>query len=115
MIEKEARATVDKTIEMGDGDLLVGIVKAIGAGVLDTIYSPYHLVKKDVLLVRDNHGAIRYLKHGNLPLPKEVIEYNQERIAEREKVEGTKADIDMVINDTIFPSRHFTELVPAYK
>ena len=115
MIEKEARATVDKTIEMGDGDLLVGIIKATDAGVLDTIYSPYQPVKKNVLLVRDNHGAIRYLGHGNLPLPKEVIEYNQAKVAEREKASGINADIDMVINDTLFTSRHFTDLAPTYK
>ena len=114
MIEKEARATVDKTLDMGDGDPLVGAVRATEAGVLDTIYSPYHLVKKDVLLVRDNHGAIRYLKHGNLPLPKEVIEYNRAKIAEREKVGGIKADIHTVINDTLFPARHFAELAPDY-
>jgi len=111
MIEKEVRACVDRTIEMGERDVAVGIVKAIDAGVLDTIYSPWVPVKKNVLLVRDNHDAIRYLKHGNLPLPKEVIEYNQEKIAERESKEGTKADIHTVINDTISPGRHFTELI----
>ncbi len=115
MIEKEARATVDKVIEIGGGDPLVGIVKATDAGILDTIYSPFRPVRKDVLLVRDNHGAIRYLKHGNLPLPKEVIEYNREKIAEREKAEGVKADINMVIKDTTFSSRPFTELAPVYR
>ncbi|MFC1980857.1 hypothetical protein ACFLVN_01245 [Chloroflexota bacterium] len=115
MIEKEAKATIDKVIEMGDGDPLVGAAKATDAGVLDTIYSSYRRVKKDVLVVRDIHGAIRYLKYGNLPLPKEVIEYNQAKIAEREKVEGRKADINMVINDTLFPSRHFTDLAPIYE
>ncbi|MBI2831981.1 MAG: hypothetical protein HYX79_06970 [Chloroflexi bacterium] len=115
MIEKEARATIDKVIEMGDGDPAVGQVKATEAGVLDTIYSSYRGVKKNVLVVRDVHGAIRYLKHGNLPLPKEVIEYNRAKIAEREKLEGTKAGINMVINDTLFVSRNFTELAPVLK
>ena len=111
MIEREVRACVDRTIEMGDGDVAVGIVKGIDAGILDTIYSPWVPVKKNVLLVRDNRGAIRYLSHGNLPLPPEVVEYNREKIAEREKKEG-KADINMVIEDTLAPGKHFSELIP---
>jgi methylaspartate mutase epsilon subunit len=114
MIEKEARACVDRTIEMGGGDVAVGIIRAIDAGVLDTIYSPWVPVKKNVLVVRDSHDAIRYLKHGNLPLPRDVIEYNREKIAEREKKEGIKADVGMVIADTIFSGRHYSELIPKY-
>ena len=41
-----------------------------------------------MLPVRDKNGAIRYLDHGNLPLPKEVVRYHKEKIAERESIDG---------------------------
>jgi methylaspartate mutase epsilon subunit len=104
MIEKEARATVDKVIDLGDGDVAIGMVKAVECGVLDTIFSPWRYLKGNVLLVRDNNGAIRYLDHGNIPLPTEVVEYNREKVAEREKVEGVKADLEMVIKDVTYCS-----------
>jgi methylaspartate mutase epsilon subunit len=99
MIEKEVRATVDKVIEIGDGDVAVGMVKAIDYGVLDTQFSPWHYLKGKVLLVRDSREAIRYLDHANVPLPKEVIQYHKEKIAEREKKEGQPADLEWVIEN----------------
>lgn len=109
MLEKEARATIDKVFELGDGDLAVGIVKSLEIGVLDTIYSAWTYLKQNVIVVRDCTGAIRYLEHGNIPLPKEVIDYHREKIAEREKVEKRKADLDMMVDDVVYASRSLLE------
>lgn len=97
--EMEVRAVVDKVLELGDGDVAKGMVKAIDVGVLDTAFSPWRYFKGKVMFVRDNSGAIRYLEHGNLPLPKESVEYHKQKITEREKAEGIKADIETVIVD----------------
>ena len=35
MLEKETRAIVDRALEMGDGDPVVGAIKAVEAGILD--------------------------------------------------------------------------------
>ena len=99
MLEKEVRATVDKVIELGDGDLAVGMVRGVDAGVLDTFFSPWKPLKQEVVVVRDNEGAARYLKHGDIPLPVEVVEYHREKIAEREKADSTVADVKMLIGD----------------
>lgn len=107
MIEKEVRATVGKVMELGDGDVAVGMVKAIDYGVLDTQFSPWRHLKGKVLLVRDGRGAIRYLDHANIPLPKEVIDYHKEKIAEREKAEGQKADMEWVIENVTRVSQPF--------
>lgn len=104
IIEKEVRATVDKVMELGDGDVATGMVKAVEHGILDTIFSPWVHLKGNVLLVRDNNGAIRYLDHGNIPLPSEVVEYHKQKIAEREKAEGIKADLDMIIKEITYCS-----------
>jgi methylaspartate mutase epsilon subunit len=99
MLEKEARATVDKVIELGDGDVAVGMVRGVDAGVLDTFLSPWRPLKQNVIVVRDNEGAARYLKHGAIPLPKEVVEYHREKINHREKAENMEADLKMLIRD----------------
>jgi methylaspartate mutase epsilon subunit len=75
------------------------MVKAVEYGILDCNFSPWIHYKGKVLIVRDKAGALRYLDHGNLPLPKEVIEYHREKIAEREKAENKKADLEMMIRD----------------
>lgn len=99
MLELEVRAIVDKVLEMGDGDPARGEVKAVEAGVLDFAITPWVHCRGDVFAIRDTGGVLRYLKHGNIPLPKEVIEYNKEKIMERENAEGSKADIEMAIRD----------------
>jgi len=99
MLEKEVKATVDKVISLGDGDVAVGMVRGVEAGVLDTFFSPWKPLKQAVMVVRDNEGAARYLKHGNIPLPPEVVEYHRQKIAEREKAEGVVADVKMLIRD----------------
>ena len=108
MLELEVRATVDKVLEMGDGDVAVGMIKAIDHGVLDTMLSPWRYLKGKVLWVRDNSGAMRYLEHGNIPLPKEVIDYHRQKIAEREKAEGTKAGWEMVHESVTRVTREFS-------
>jgi len=105
MIELEARAIIDKLFEMGEGDLAVGMVKGVEAGVLDTMFAPWRWLKGKVLLVRDVRGALRYLDHGNVPLPKEVIEYNREKIAERERTENITVDLNTLIQDVGWASR----------
>ena len=104
IIEKEVRATVDKVLEMGDGDLAIGMVRAVESGVLDCNFSPWIHYKGEVIVVRDKDGALRYLEHGNIPLPREVAEYHRDKIAERESAEGRKMDLDTMITDLFWIS-----------
>jgi hypothetical protein len=96
MLKSEARAIVERVLEVGEGDLAVGQVRAVKEGSIDLPFQPWiHLAGK-VLTVRDRTGAIRHLEHGNVPLPKEVIEYHREMINAREKEEGRKADLNII-------------------
>ena len=99
MIETETRAIVDKVLEFGDGDPVVGTIKALELGVLDHPMSNNRRVHARVMGVRDIRGAVRYLECGNLPFPKDVIEFHKERLAEREKKIGKAVDFDTVIAD----------------
>lgn len=98
-MKKETRAIVDRTIELGEGDVALGTLKAVEQGVIDVPFSPWIGFKGLVVPVRDSTGAVRYLDHGNLPFDKEILEYNREKIAEREKRQNRKADLEMIIMD----------------
>jgi methylaspartate mutase epsilon subunit len=97
--EMETRALLDKIFEMGDGDVAVGLQKAFDLGYMDTPLSSNIHVKGKVLGVRDLRGACRYLDFGNLPLPKEAREFNEEKVAERERVQGKKLDYHTVVEE----------------
>jgi len=97
--EAEVRAILDKVIEFGEGDVLVGACKALKAGVLDSPWSSNMHVKDQVLGVRDVRGACRYLEFGNLPFSKEIKDFHREKIAEREKAEGKKIDYHTAVKD----------------
>jgi len=95
----EVKAILDKVFEMGEGDPLVGAIKAVEAGVMDSTWSSNLNVKDKVLGIRDARGACRYLDFGNLPIPADIKEFHREKIAEREKLEGKKADYNAAVRD----------------
>ena len=71
----------------------------VDAGVIDSSFSPNKQVKDQVIGVKDCRGAIRWVEFGNLPFPEEVKEFHREKVAEREKAEGGKADYEMTVRD----------------
>lgn len=52
-----------------------------------------------MLPARDNNGAIRILNPANVPLTKELVDFNKEKIEERAQAEGREASFQMVIDD----------------
>jgi methylaspartate mutase epsilon subunit len=97
--EREVKAILDRVLDLGDGDIVEGTVKAVESGVLDSPWGPNVNVKDNVLGVRDARGACRYLEFGNLPFPEDIKEFHREKIAEREKLEGKKADYHTTVRD----------------
>jgi methylaspartate mutase epsilon subunit len=97
--ETEVRAILDRILDLGDGDIVAGAVRAVESGVLDSPWSPNINVKDEVLGIRDARGACRYLEFGNLPIPDDIKEFHRQKIAEREKLEGKKADYHMAVKD----------------
>jgi methylaspartate mutase epsilon subunit len=99
MAEMEIRAILEKLLELGDGDVVVGCIKGVQAGIIDSSFSPNKNVRDLVTGVKDSRGAVRYKNFGNLPLPEEAKEFHREKIAERERVEGRKMDYDVIVQD----------------
>ena len=69
LIKREVRPIVDKVLEMGDGDVAVGTVRAFAAGVLDVPWSPNRHVKSRVMPARDADGCLRILDAGPDAVP----------------------------------------------
>ncbi|MGI6094186.1 MAG: methylaspartate mutase subunit E [Lachnospiraceae bacterium] len=99
MIKKETACIVDKCFELGNGDIAVGTVNAVKAGVLDIPFAPSRHNAGRMLPVRDFDGAVRFLEIGNVPLTKELIDYNRERVEHRAQMEKRQASFQMVIDD----------------
>ncbi len=99
MIKKEAMAIIAKVLELGDGDVAVGTVRAFEAGTIDVPWAPNIHTRGDVIPVRDAMGAIRYLRTGNLPFSKEILEYNESKIRERENKISGKVDYEVACFD----------------
>jgi methylaspartate mutase epsilon subunit len=97
--EAEVRAIMDRVLELGDGDIVPGTIRAVESGVLDSPWSPNVTVRDKVLGVRDAQGACRYLEFGNLPIPEDIKEFHRGKIAEREKIEGRKVDYSTSVSD----------------
>ncbi len=97
--EAEIRAFMDKILEVGDGDVIVGCLKCVEAGFLDSSFSPNRQVRDQVIGIKDSRGAIRWKEFGNLPLPEEIKKFHREKVAEREKSEGRAMDYDAFIQD----------------
>jgi methylaspartate mutase epsilon subunit len=97
--EIEIRAIVDKLLEIGDGDIVVGCLKGVEDGIIDSCFSPNKQVRDLVMGIKDIHGAIRWKEFGNLPLPEEVKKFHRAKVAEREKAEGRKMDYDVLVQD----------------
>jgi methylaspartate mutase epsilon subunit len=115
MVERETRAILDRVIDLGDGDVAVGAVRAVEAGVLDQPFAASQRTARRAMGVRDAEGAVRYLSHGNLPFTKEILEFHKEKIAEREKVQGKKIDYDTVVSDIVAMSRGSLLLSPDWQ
>ena len=79
LVEAETRAILDRILELGDGDIVVGYARAVESGVVDSPMSPNVHVRGNVLGVRDTKGAARYLEFGNLPIPQEIKEFHRVR------------------------------------
>lgn len=99
LIKDETKCIIDKVFELGKGDLAVGVVKSFENGILDIPFAPSKYNIGKILPARDNSGAVRYLEFGNIPIKKELKDYNRKLLNERGKYEKRDVSFKMVIDD----------------
>ena len=99
IIRQETRAIVEKCFELGEGDIALGVVRGVQAGVVDVPFAPCRANANLMLPARDNDGAVRILNMGNLPFSQELKDFHRDKIQERARAEHRKASFQMVIDD----------------
>ncbi len=99
VIEAEVHAVMRAVLKLGKGDIARGAVLAFESGVMDIPFAPAIGNAGKLTPVRDNHGALRIFETGNVPLPKDVMAFHRDRIAERARSEGREVSFDMVVDD----------------
>jgi methylaspartate mutase epsilon subunit len=112
LIKREARAILDKTLEMGDGDAAIGTVRAFGAGVLDVPWSPNRHVKSRVMPARDADGCLRILDPGLMPYPGDVLEIHEEKLRKRAAAEGVAFGHELAVSSVYEMAEPIAKLLP---
>ena len=112
LIRREVRPIVDAVLDMGDGDVATGTVRAFAAGVLDIPWSPNRCVLGRVMPARDAGGALRILDPGDMPFPPEVMEIHAARLRARAKAEGVPFGLDLAVQSVYEISEPLSKLLP---
>jgi methylaspartate mutase epsilon subunit len=99
LIKAETKCMVDKMFEIGNGDLAIGTVKGFAMGIIDVPFAPSKYNGGKMMPARDNNGAVRYLKFGNVPFTNEIKAINMKKLEERGKFEGREVGFQMTVDD----------------
>lgn len=102
MIIKETKQLVEFMIQLGEGDPILGCVKAYDACIMESPFSSnknYNHSK--VLVARDLNGFCRYYDSGDLPFTRDIKEYHKAKLEERIAKEGRRMDDISLVSDSI--------------
>ena len=99
IIMEEVRLIMDKTLELGAGDIAIGTVRAFEAGIIDVPFAPSMYNAGKILPARDDNGAIRLLEWANIPLSEDLKNFHREKLEARGKREKRDVSFQMVIDD----------------
>ena len=112
LIKREVRAIVDKTLEMGEGDVAVGTVRAFEAGVLDVPWSPSRYCRSRILPARDADGCLRIVDPGLMPFPKDVLEVHEEKLRRRAARDGVPFGPELAVSSVYEMAEPVAKLLP---
>ena len=99
LIEMETKSIIDKTLELGYGDIALGAVRAFQAGVIDIPFSPSKYNADLAFPARDSDGAVRILDFGNLPFSRHIRDFHRKKLEVRAKSEKREVSFQMSIDD----------------
>jgi methylaspartate mutase epsilon subunit len=112
LIKREVRAIVDRTLEMGDGDVAVGTVRAFEAGVLDVPWSPSRYCKSRIVPARDADGCLRIVDPGLMPFPRDVMEIHEEKLRRRAARDGVPFGHELAVASVYEMAEPVARLLP---
>ncbi len=105
MLEMEVRSMMEHCLELGDGDIALGICRGVDNGWISTMISPWKYNKGNIRLARDLENCMRYMDSGDMPIPQEVKEYHLEKLRKRAEYYNIPMDLNMVVYDLQYASR----------
>ena len=114
-IEKEVDCLMEATLNLGDGDLAVGTVKAFEQGIIDIPFAPSKFNAGLILPARDNDGFIRILEFGHLGFSDEIKAFHKKKIEERAAAENREVSFQLTIDDIYAVSTGHIVGRPSYK
>ena len=101
--------TTGGTIRLrGTGFTVVGVLEPTMTApdaAIDIPFAASRNCRNEVMVARDGEGAVRYLNHGSIPVPAEVLAYHKECLDKRERARGRKMDYQTIIDDIFSISR----------
>ncbi len=112
IITKEVRPIMDKILEMGDGDVAIGTIRACEAGVMDIPWSPSTYLKSRVMPARDIDGYLRMFDCGEMPMDSDVMDYHHERIRKRAERDNVPFDHELAVASVYELSEGLDKLIP---
>ena len=111
IIRAEVHAIVDRVLEMGDGDVAQGTVRAFQAGALDVPWSPNRQVRSRVMPARDADGYLRILDAADLPIPKDVMQVHEEALRRKAVGDGVAFDHELAVQSVYEHSEPLSRLI----
>ena len=99
IIRAETVCILEKCLELGGGDIAVGVCRGVESGALDVPFAPCRANAGLMLPARDNNGAVRILNTGNLPFTQDIKDFHREKLEERARQEKRQVNFQMVIDD----------------
>ena len=112
LVRREVVPVMDKILEMGEGDVALGTIRAAEAGVLDIPWSPNRSIKSRVMPARDADGYLRILSAGDMPIPRDVMAVHEERLRKRAEKEGVPYGDDLAVSSVYELSETLERLMP---
>jgi methylaspartate mutase epsilon subunit len=112
IIRREVRPVMDAILELGEGDVAIGVVRAFESGVMDIPWSPNNQVKSRVMPARDIDGYLRMYDAGAMPIPADVMEFHEEQLRKRAEKEGVEYGHDLAVSSVYEISESLDTLIP---
>jgi methylaspartate mutase epsilon subunit len=112
LIGREVRPVMDKILEMGDGDVAVGTVRACEAGVMDIPWSPSNYLQSRIMPARDADGYLRILDAGDMPIPADVIDIHRANLRRRAERDHLSFDHELAVSSVYEMSEGLDQLIP---
>jgi methylaspartate mutase epsilon subunit len=107
MMKLEMDAILEAVLDAGGGDPAIGTVRAFASGLLDIPFAATRQCRGEVMVARDDEGAVRYLDAGRVPVPAKVLKHHRACLDRREALRGAPIDYNAIVDDIFSISRGY--------